>query len=125
MSTFTIDPTTNAMSGFTMSGGISPKLVISFVLLIKNVLWIESKTSKPQVYCSALSYQPCETVIRVTHYLFCKIELVDQNRQGRLTLVKTTLLLGQVSFPKWSRTFIEFSEFRESDKSLKHELGSI
>ena len=30
--------------------------------------------------------------------------------------------------PKWSRTFIEsidFSEFTESDKSLKHELGSI
>ena len=25
-------------------------------------------------------------------------------------------------FPKWSRAFIEF---RESDKSLKHELGSI
>ena len=33
-----------------------------------------------------------------------------------------------VVFPKWSRTFIEFSdfsEFREFDKSLKHELGSI
>ena len=28
-------------------------------------------------------------------------------------------------FPKWIRTFIEFSEFRESDKSLKYELGSI
>ena len=31
-------------------------------------------------------------------------------------------------FPKWSRTFIEFcefNEFREADKSLKHELGSI
>ena len=31
-------------------------------------------------------------------------------------------------FPKWSRIFIEFSdfsEFGESDKSLKHELGSI
>ena len=31
-------------------------------------------------------------------------------------------------FPKWSRAFIEsseFSEFWESDKSLKHELGSI
>ena len=28
-------------------------------------------------------------------------------------------------FPKWSRTFIEFSEFRESDKSLKHELGQL
>ena len=27
--------------------------------------------------------------------------------------------------PKWSRSFIEFSEFRESDKSLKHEWGSI
>ena len=27
-----------------------------------------------------------------------------------------------IFFPKWSRTFIEF---RESDKSLKHELGSI
>ena len=28
-------------------------------------------------------------------------------------------------FPKWSRTPAEFSEFRETDKSLKHELGSI
>ena len=28
-------------------------------------------------------------------------------------------------FPKWCRTFIEFSEFRESDILLKHELGSI
>ena len=28
-------------------------------------------------------------------------------------------------FPKWKRIFIEFSEFRESDKSLKYELGSI
>ena len=28
-------------------------------------------------------------------------------------------------FPKWSKTFIEFSEFTESDKSLKHKLGSV
>ena len=28
-------------------------------------------------------------------------------------------------FLKWSRTFIEFRELRESDKSLKHELDSI
>ena len=28
-------------------------------------------------------------------------------------------------FPKCSRTFVEFTEFRESDKSLKHELASI
>ena len=26
-------------------------------------------------------------------------------------------------FPKWSRTFIELIEFKESDKSLKHEFG--
>ena len=26
-------------------------------------------------------------------------------------------------FPKWSRTFSEFSELRESGKSFKHELG--
>ena len=28
-------------------------------------------------------------------------------------------------FPKWSRTFTKFTKFRETDKSLKHELGSI
>ena len=31
-------------------------------------------------------------------------------------------------YSKWSRTFIEFSEFREfrgSEKSLRHELGSV
>ena len=28
-------------------------------------------------------------------------------------------------FLKWSRTFVEFCEFRETDKSLKHELASI
>ena len=27
--------------------------------------------------------------------------------------------------PKWSRAFSEWSEFREPDKSLMHELGSI
>ena len=26
-------------------------------------------------------------------------------------------------FPKWSRTFTEFIEFRETAKSLKHELA--
>ena len=28
-------------------------------------------------------------------------------------------------FPKWSRTFIEFSKFRESDKSLKHPVSHM
>ena len=28
-------------------------------------------------------------------------------------------------FPKWSRTHIEFSDFRESDKTMKHKLSSI
>ena len=27
--------------------------------------------------------------------------------------------------PQWNITFSEFSKFRESDKSLKHELDSI
>ena len=31
--------------------------------------------------------------------------------------------LGNEVFPKWSKIFIEFSEFRESEKSLNHELG--
>ena len=32
---------------------------------------------------------------------------------------------GNGVFPEQSRTFIEFSKFRKSDKLLKHELGSI
>ena len=28
-------------------------------------------------------------------------------------------------FSKWSRTFIEFREFKESEKSLRHELHSV
>ena len=28
-------------------------------------------------------------------------------------------------FSKWSGTFIDFSEFRESEESLKHEFGSV
>ena len=90
MSTFT-HPTTNVMSGFTI--GVFPKLVFIFVLLIKTVLWIEPKL--PNLKFTALSYQPNETVMRVAHHLFCQIKLVDQNRQGRLTLGKTTLLLDQ------------------------------
>ena len=34
-------------------------------------------------------------------------------------------VLSDLVFPKWSRPFIEFTELRESKKSLKHELGSI
>ena len=32
---------------------------------------------------------------------------------------------GNGVFSKWSGTFIEFREFRESEESLKHELGSV
>ena len=38
---------------------------------------------------------------------------------------KALSLLGIGVFSEWSKSFIEFSEFRESDTSLKHELGSI
>ena len=35
-------------------------------------------------------------------------------------------LFNQIGvFSKWNRTFIEFREFRESEKSLRHELGSV
>ena len=52
---------------------------------------------------------------------------------GKLTKCKLHLGLGPLKqingdFPKWSKTFIElckFHKFRETDKSLKHELGSI
>ena len=36
-----------------------------------------------------------------------------------------SLLFIQWSFPKLEKEFTEFSKFRESDKSLKHELESI
>ena len=45
-----------------------------------------------------------------------------------LLIIASTSLLNNNNngvFPKWSRTFTEFSEFRETDKSPKHELGSI
>ena len=43
-----------------------------------------------------------------------------------LIIVKFNSQYGIIGvFLKWNRTFIEFSEFEESDKSLKHELGSI
>ena len=46
-----------------------------------------------------------------------------------LSIIALHILNGDIGvFPKWSRTFIDFSEFnefRESDESLKHELGSV
>ena len=38
------------------------------------------------------------------------------------TMTLTWYSLGV--FPKWSRTSIELIEFKESDKLLKHRLGS-
>ena len=59
----------------------------------------------------------------------------DESGQRNLTMFywKFAALAAQGNFPwfgskvgmsKWGRTFSEFTEFRESEKSLKHELGS-
>ena len=45
---------------------------------------------------------------------------------GKISTKRSNQIIGV--FPKWNRSFIEFSEFsefRESDKPLKHELGSV
>ena len=51
-----------------------------------------------------------------------------RRRELEIMLVQVIVYFGQPNigvFPKWSRAFAGFSEFRETDKSLKHELGSI
>ena len=57
-----------------------------------------------------------------------KPPLVNFSRDSSLTIQCVKAIHGfqfvQWGFPKWGRTFMEFTEFRESDKSLKHELGS-
>ena len=42
-----------------------------------------------------------------------------------LSTIMSNIMKNNGVFPKWGRTFTEFSEFRESDKSLKYELKSI
>ena len=61
----------------------------------------------------------------------CLLQPIQENKLDFKTF-KSKIQKSECSsigpFPKWSRTFIEFSEFskfRESDKSLMHELGSI
>ena len=54
---------------------------------------------------------------------FKVINLPWQTAHHYLNLGKPGSVIGV--FPKWSRTFIKFSEFSESDKFLKHELSSI
>ena len=52
-----------------------------------------------------------------------KKSLVHPNRTQVWYCLKITVVTSLELFSKWSRTFIEFNEFRESDKSLMHELG--
>ena len=60
------------------------------------------------------------------YQVWCESEftVADQWLVRLLTRLSTGQGDGGVFF-KWSGTFTEFSEFRESEKSLKHELGSI
>ena len=61
-------------------------------------------------------YRPIKFIVS-RPYRFSKVRIGTRQ--------KNNWLVSNGVFPKWSRTFTEFSEFRESDKSLKHELGSI
>ena len=60
---------------------------------------------------------------QIPTYLSCRSNATVQNLSNSS---QHDLICQHIGvFPKWSRTFIEFSEFRESHKSLKHQLGSI
>ena len=52
-------------------------------------------------------------------------ELVKESGVKRIQIYVGPISCAIEVFPKWSRTFIEFTEFSESEKSLKHELGSV
>ena len=54
-------------------------------------------------------YKTCDLVTKTLHFF---------------RYLPTTTKINGV-FSKWSGTFIEFREFRESEESLKHELGSV
>ena len=54
---------------------------------------------------------------------YAKLKLIGK-QIGKSCIISIWMRLIGV-FLKWSRTFIEISKFRESEKSLKHELGSI
>ena len=51
------------------------------------------------------------------------VESAQTHKRTKLKEVLKTRRNGV--FSKWSGTFIEFSEFRESEESPKHELGSV
>ena len=85
----------------------------------------------------------CEQILgrqEKVHYLLCTVPKshaavehtlrlrAPQNPTKRVTNSCTHPYQPIGVFPKYSRTFLKFSEFskfRESEKSLKHELGSI
>ena len=57
---------------------------------------------------------------------FCKSAIVKAPCVGACSLRTQFTFIQYIGvFSKWSRTFIEFSEFRESEKSMRHELGSV
>ena len=54
------------------------------------------------------------------------LSIFDRERNFRISNhCPYQLTTTYCSFSKWNGTFIEFSEFRESEESLKHELGSV
>ena len=101
----------------------NPKLVLEDLVVqeVRLVLGILYNYSKNRQLCKQ-AYQ--YNIITLSH------PPPPKHASVHLTEIHSylTILFSQYSFgvfPKWSRTFIEFGEFRESDKSLKHELNIL
>ena len=96
--------------------------------------YIESRSIK-SVICSKMLSIHITFCFITTLFLGCagshpSVRLLDYHWHGVISCLKWIVYSAKLStpdgvFPKWSRTFIEFREFRESDKPLKHELGWI
>ena len=96
----------------------------------------EQKISQNQKYNAYPTSLPgmCQLGDLLTHLCLSKgqlhfLDLDDSPRINGAWLYKDKKILtfkhNDRVYPRWIRTFIEFTEFSESDKSLKHELGLI
>ena len=79
------------------------------------------------VFISAKGFLSLSNQIVLKSHVYCMIYYLQISSSTNLTGAAIFVLDNGV-FSKWSRTFVEFTgfrEFRESEKSLRHELGSV
>ena len=104
-------------------------IICIFIYLPLNLGDIERYCTSLLIYhyvkCSGLN---CKFNLEIKNFplhsiVHPKLYHIGNKTTKTVKFYENELFIGV--FPKWSRTFAEFSEFRESDKSLKHELGSI